>query len=603
MTGLSVDLITGAGTSYDSVMILGKAVLWVEGRPDGREVLVRWTAADGVHDVIPPGFSVASSVHEYGGGAWAVSGDITWFCNSDQRLYRISDGDITAIDPEPDQPAAVRYADLCPDPHGEYLWCIRERHEQGRVVNDLARIAADGTSAPRAVATGRDFYAFPRPSPDGLQLAWTCWDAPLMPWDGTFLYAAAVSPDGEVQQPVLVAGGPEESVFQPQWSPDGILHFVSDRSGWWNLYAWKDGAVIPVLAGNYELGVAQWEFGYSTYGFLDHDRIAAVVQRGVRQSLEVIGREEQRRVALPYSSIKPYLSAHGSSVALIAASDSETPSVISVDADNGKILKIAGARPVASRESLSRPEPFTFTARDGLTIHALFYRPWDQAGSLPPLVVKAHPGPTANVPMRLDWHTQYLCSHGFAVAEVDYRGSTGYGRAFRNALRGQWGERDALDCADAVDYLRAEARIDSRRVAIWGASAGGYTALRAVILTRAFAAAIARSPIIDPLAWSRTAPKFQAHQADLLIGRWPDAAASYQQRSVTDNAAAITCPVLLLHGAEDHVTNASETAVLSAALGELAQLIIFPEEGHTLRSPQAPEAELRFLQAVLLDVH
>ena len=299
--------------------------------------------------------------------------------------------------------------------------------------------------------------------------------------------------------------------------------------------------------------------------------------------------------------MKPYLSAHGGRVALVASSAAETLAVVTVDVDSGTVSKLAGSEPSGSRDSLSCPESFSFAARDGLVVHGLFYQPWEFVG-VPPLVVKAHPGPTANVPMRLDWHTQYLCSHGFAVAEVDYRGSTGYGREFRNALRAQWGEGDALDCADAAGYLVSEGRVDQRRMAIWGASAGGYTALRALILTRAFAGAVARSPIIDPLTWSRTAPKFQAHQAELLVGAWPEAADVYRARSVMDNVAAIDVPVLLLHGEQDHVTKVSDTVVLAAALGDRAQLIVSPGEGHTLRSPQALrqtfELELSFLRTI-----
>ncbi|MBV9448185.1 MAG: S9 family peptidase [Streptosporangiaceae bacterium] len=513
---------------------------------DGRDVLVRWSESGGRHDVIPAGYSVGSYVHGYGGGAWAfaASGDKVWFCNSDQRVYRVRGDSVIAVVPEPSVPGAVRYADLCVDPGGQHLWCVRERHEQGRVLNELARIAADGGSPPEAIASGWDFYAFPRPSPDGRRLAWTCWNAPQMPWDGTYLYIADLWPDRSLGEPVLVAGGDEESVFQPQWSPDGVLYFVSDRSGWWNLYAWQDGDAVPLVTGDFELGVAQWEFGYSTYAFLDGGRVAAIAQRGAQQSLLISGSGESRHVELPHTSMKPYLSAQGGRVALVASSITETPTVIAVNVDSGTVSKLAGVEASGSSDDLSRPESFSFAARDGLVVHGLFYPPWGSADGVPPLVVKAHPGPTANVPMRLDWHTQYLCSHGFAVAEVDYRGSTGYGQAFRNALRGQWGDGDALDCADAAGYLVSEGRVDQRRVAIWGASAGGYTALRALILTRAFAGAVARSPIIDPLTWRRTAPKFQAHQAGLLVGAWPGVAEVYRARSVMDNVAAINVPVL-----------------------------------------------------------
>ncbi len=424
-----------------------------------------------------------------------------------------------------------------------------------------------------------------------------------MPWDGTCLYVAADRRRRERwASRFWWQAADSESVFQPEWSPAGILHYVSDRDGWWSLYAWNNKEAITIRADKTELGVAQWEFGYSTYAFLDSGRIAIIVQRGARQSLEIIDRRGKvRNLDLPYTSIKPYISADGNLVALIASSISQAPTVVIVNADDSTISEIAGPRSAATPVEFSAAEPFTFTARDGIQIHGLFYQPWDDDGRPPPLVIKAHPGPTANMQVRLDWHTQYLASHGFAVAEVDYRGSTGYGRDFRNLLRGAWGEGDALDCADAASFLAECGKADPRRTAIWGASAGGYTALRAVTLTGKFACCIARSPVIDPRTWRRAAPKFQARQADSLVGPWPEAALVYQARSVLQNAHAIQSPVLLLHGGTDRVTPASLSAALAESLGDQAQLVIFADEGHTFRSPdvlrRALQLELDFLRA------
>jgi dipeptidyl aminopeptidase/acylaminoacyl peptidase len=612
VTGLPADLIAQASVSYDAAGICPAGVFWIEGRPDGRDVLVRWTAEHGRRDVTPSGFSVASYVHGYGGVAWTTDGDSVWFCNAeDQRIYRTAARGVTPITPAPPQPGAIRYADLRVEPGGRWLWAVRERHDSDRVINDLVRVsvAADNPGeAVRTVASGWDFYSFPRPSPDGRWLAWTCWNAPQMPWDGTSLYTAAIGPDGELGEGVLVAGGRDESVFQPEWSPGGVLHFVSDRDGWWGLYSWEQGRVYPVLIGAVELGVAQWEFGYSTYAFLGYGRIAVISQKEARQSIKILDQQRARvrTVQLPYTSIKPYLPANGNQVALIASSPVQTPSVVVVDVDSGNTQTIAAAEPLTDTESLSRPRSFSFTTRDGAEVHGLFYPPWGGAADgPPPLVVKAHPGPTANIQMRLDWHTQYLASHGFAVAEIDYRGSTGHGRAFRNALRGRWGERDALDCADAAEHLFSVGQADPQRTAIWGASAGGYTALRAQILTQTFAAAVARSPVIDPRTWRDAAPKFQAHHADALIGPWPQAADTYRARSVLEHADAIKRPVLLLHGEQDPITPVAESRALADALGGRARLTVFPGEGHTLRSPDAQrralELELDFLITVVDD--
>jgi dipeptidyl aminopeptidase/acylaminoacyl peptidase len=603
VNGLPAQRAAQASVSYDAARILPQGVFWVEGRHDGRDVLVRWTPEQGSRDVIPAGFSVASRVHEYGGGAWTADGEAVWFCNaSDQRLYHMASSEVRPASWQAGQPGTTRYADLTVHPGGNVLWSVRERHQPDQVVNDLVAMPLNLAAAPRIAASGQDFYAFPRPSPDGTRLAWTSWDAPQMPWDGTCLHVAEADRDGNLGEPVLAAGGRDESVFQPEWSPDGILHFLSDRSGWWGLYTWKDGDVTAVWTDTAELGVAQWEFGYSTYAFLDPGRIAVIVQRGPHQSLNIIGHGQARQIPLPYTSIKPYLSACGNDIALIASNATTPPAVVTVNADDHAIRQITQPRTAASPATMSEPEPFSFTAHDGTRVHGLYYRPWDPAAHPPPLVVKAHPGPTANVQMRLDWHTQYLASLGFAVAEIDYRGSTGYGRAFRNALRGTWGNDDALDCAQAARHLAGRDKADPSRTVIWGASAGGYTALRAAILTPGLAGCIARSPVIDPRTWRQAAPKFQAHQTDNLIGPWPEQAPAYQARSVLHNAQAITCPVLLLHGAADPVTPASQSRELARKLGDLAQLAVFPDEGHTLRSPrvlqQALELERSFLHAI-----
>jgi dipeptidyl aminopeptidase/acylaminoacyl peptidase len=597
VTEISAGLVAQASTSYDAVQMLDDAVYWLEGRPDGRDVLIRWTPSQGAREALPADTNVASYVHEYGGGAYLATHSGTWFCEaSDQRIYRQTTGSEPApMTPLPHSGQARRYADLRLTHEDSVLVCVRERHSSDGVFNELVTMPAGGGEA-LIVASGWDFYSFPRPSPDGRWLAWTCWNAPYMPWDATWLFVAELSADGRIGEPVLLAGGPDESVFQPEWSPAGVLHFVSDRSGWWNLYNWEDGQVRPVLLEGAELGVAQWEFGYSTYAFLDHGRIALIAQHGGKQQLQVLEDGAVRAVELPYTSVKPYLSGSGSQVTVIASNPTQTPGVVLIEVDAGKVQRLAGADSPRPAHEISQPEPFSFVTRDGDQAHGLYYPPTPASQDpTPPLIVKAHPGPTANAPIRLDWHTQYFTSRGYAVAEVDYRGSTGYGRAYRQALQLQWGVRDAYDCADAATHLATTGKADRRRIAIWGASAGGFTTLRALALTDTFAAGIARCPVIDPATWRDAAPKFQAHHADGLIG----SIETCRERSALHDANLIERPVLILHGEDDSITPVRESYALADALGTEAQLITFPGEGHTLRSPrtvtEAIEAERRFL--------
>ncbi len=587
--------IARAGVSVDAVSIAAGGVYWIEGRADA-DMLVRWTASHGRRDVLPPGTEPASSVHEYGGGAYLADADGVWFVRGeDQRICRATGTTVVAVTPIPDR-GDDRHADLRVSAQGG-LVCVRERHRAGQVVNEIVSLPADGSATPRVVAQGWDFYSSPRPSPDGFRLAWISWRAPLMPWDGSWLWVADLSTDGTVGPATLVAGGPAESVSQPEWSPHGELHFLSDRSGWWNLYVHTGCGTDPVIVIEAELGVAAWEFGYATYRFLDGDRIAVLVQEGPRQRLGIwradIGRLDP--VPLPYTSIKPYLATDGQQIALIGSSPTQLPAVALIDPATAAMQELTTPPTSIDPAYISPPEALRFRTRDGSPAHAVFHPPSNphrtapaEAGP-PPMIVRAHPGPTANIQLRLDPWIIFFTSRGFAVLDVDYRGSTGYGRAYRNALRGRWGVLDVADCIDAVHHLAKARRIDPLRVAMTGLSAGGYTALRAAA-THVFATIAVRHTVIDPTAWGQAAPKFQAHHADLLIATPSDSQTS-------------TVPVLLIHGERDVVSPAQQARQLADELGDLATLIIFPGEGHGLSHPdhveRALHAELAHFQQML----
>jgi dipeptidyl aminopeptidase/acylaminoacyl peptidase len=386
-------------------------------------------------------------------------------------------------------------------------------------------------------------------------------------------------------------------VFQPEWSPGGVLHFVSDRTGWWDLYARASNGDIASLMhfGCAELATAQWEFGYSTYAFVDNDRIAVLAQHGGATRLNMWDRRrpEVRAVELPYTSIKPYLAAGATQVALIGASPGQLPAVCVIDLDSSQFYELTTAAGIPPGGQAPHPQVAEIVARDKSRVYATVYRPLSGKASAPvPVVVRAHPGPTANAPLRLDLWVEFFVGHGFAVVDVDYRGSTGYGRAYRNALRGRWGVLDVTDCIDAVNAVGQDESLDLTRVVISGASAGGYTALRAATTTNYFRAATTRSAIVDPAAWRAAAPKFQSHHADLLLGP-PE---TWHDRSLLRPGTTAHCPILVLHGGQDRVTPLGQVQQFVAAAGESVSLVVYPDEGHGLSQPNnvknALQAEL-----------
>jgi dipeptidyl aminopeptidase/acylaminoacyl peptidase len=603
--------------AYDAVHTSGEAVYWLETRPsqDGRAVVVRWTDDAGAADAVPARFDVGSRVHEYGGGAYLPAGRTLFACNQgDQRLYRI-DGqrDSVPITPEPPTPASLRYADLRPVSSGELLVGVRERHQGEDVVNELVALPVDGSTEPWVVASGHDFYAAPRPSPDGRRLAWLTWDRPCMPWDGADLWVADLGPDGWLGPARHVAGGPAESVVQPEWNAEGILHFVSDRSGWWNLYREHHGPVESLLAMAAEFADAPWELDYSSYAFIADGRIACRYRQHGRDHLGLLDPESGRLAVLsiPYTSLKPYLRAVGDRLAFIGASPTTSSAVATLHVPTGRLDVLAGAELSLDPTWVSVPQPTQFPTRDGQTAHALYYPPTNPEvtrppDARPPLLVQAHPGPTADAKARLDLRTQFFTSRGFAVVDVNYAGSTGYGRGYRERLTGQWGVADVSDCLDAARALVEAGKVDGRRLVISGESAGGFTALCALASDDFFAGGASRFGIADLETFRQQAPKFQAHELDRLVGPYPEAAATYRARSPLHLVDRIARPVLLVHGLEDTVVPPSQAQAMAEALerrGVQHVLVAVPGEGHGFRRPvsirRGVELELSFYNAAL----
>ena len=572
--------------SLGGLQTSGDALFWNEGRPAeaGRQVVVRWAPGAEPVDVLPAPYSARTTVHEYGGGAFCVHGDTVFFSNfADQRVWR-SDG-------EPITAEGARYADGEVSPDGSQLALVRERHLDEGVVNDVVLLPTDGSAQPTVVAAGHDFYAAPRFGPGG-RLAWLAWDHPRMPWDRTVLEV-----DGE-----LVTGGPEESVSQPRWAPGGALHWISDRTGWWNLY--RDGE--PLLPMEAEFSDPDWVFGQSTYAFLPGGRLVATWTEAGTGRLAVVGEEP---LDLPYTSFSN-VRAYGDKVAAIAASPTRAPAVVVIDPDTAEVTVVRSSRPDPDTAYLSTARPIDFPTTGGRTAHALFYPPTNAdcegpPADRPPLIVTSHGGPTTAASTSLELRTQFWTSRGFALVDVDYGGSSGYGRAYRKQLDGQWGVVDVDDCVAAARHLAEAGEVDGGRMVIRGSSASGLTTLLA-LMRGVFAGGASLYGVADLAALATDTHKFEARYLDGLVGPWPEAADVYRARSPIHLADRLSAPLIVFQGLDDKVVPPSQAEVLVGALrraGIPFAYLTFEGEAHGFRRAETiqrvMEAELDFYGQVL----
>lgn len=544
---------------------------WVEMRPSegGRQVLVRRDGEGEISDLTPPPWNVRTRVHEYGGGSFiAGDGHVIFSEFSDQRLYSIRDGRIEPLTAEPPRPASVRFADARML-DAETLVCVREIHpSSGEAVNEIVLVdLSDGTET--ALAWGRDFYAAPRPSGDG-RLAWLEWDHPNMPWDGTYLVVAALE-DGALTGHELVAGGRDESVLQPEWSPEGTLVFCSDRTGWWNLYHWDGDSVRAIYPADDDFGDPPWVFGRSSYGFLSGGRILTGYWRQGTHHLVVIDRDGSTTALGDEYAAHDRLVTDGRSRAWFFGSGPSVPSGV-VELDLEKMLrKVLSANPMPVDEAhLPEARSISFATGDGDTAHAVFYPPRNPGfqapdGELPPLIVEVHGGPTSHVYPRLDISFLYWTSRGFAVVDVNYRGSTGYGRDYRNKLRDAWGIVDVEDCLAAARHLAGIGEVDGERMVITGGSAGGFTALASLAFGDAFSAGSSYYGVTDLELLAADTHKFESRYLDGLVGTDPEV---MRQRSPLHAAGDIDVPVILFQGLEDKVVPPEQAEMIAAALEE-----------------------------------
>jgi dipeptidyl aminopeptidase/acylaminoacyl peptidase len=609
---ITAALVAQGSVTRSHVAVVGSSVYWLEQRPSaaGRSVVVGHPADGTVHDLTPPTINVRSRVHEYGGGAFAAAQDGICFSNdADGRLYwQPTGGSPVPLTP----PASHRFADMVIDRVRRQVLCVREVHEPSCVepVNALVAIPLDG-GQPRTLVSGRDFVAAPRLSPNGTRLAWLAWDHPTMPWDAGELWVAPIAADGTLGRGVRLAGGPGEAVQQPQWSPDGVLHFISDRSGWWNLCRWR-GAVEGLCPMEAEFGVPQWVFGQATYAFAGPDRIVCTYARGAEWCLgSVIGAERQvRSVDCPYTDIGFLRCTDGSAV-FVAGSPTRFPAVVALDLGELSYREISEpGTATIDPACLSIGQAISFPTSGGARAYAVFYPPRNDAyrapaDELPPTIVMCHGGPTGSTSTVLRPAIQYWTSRGFAVVDVNYRGSTGYGRAYREALDGQWGIADVDDCVNAARHVAREGRADPARLIIRGSSAGGYTALCALTFRTVFRAGASYYGIGDLEALVRDTHKFEAHYLDRLIGPYPASRDTYRERSPIHHVGRLSCPVIFFQGADDRVVPPSQAEAMVAALrakGLAVEYVLFTGEQHGFRRAdsiaRALEDELHFYRRV-----
>ena len=611
---ITSDLVAAETIDLGEIHLVGDDVYWVEMRAaeQGRSVVMRRTADGKTSDVTPRSFNARTRVHEYGGGAYVVADGTILFSNfDDQRLYRQRLGER----PEPITPAVdLRYADGVFDRRRGRLICVREDHTvAGReAANTLVSVDLKRGGGGGVLASGNDFYAAPRLSPDGSHLAWMAWNHPNMPWDGCELWAAEVKEDGSLGRREKVAGGPEESIFQPEWSPDGVLHFVSDRTNWWNLYRWRNGKAEPLAPMEADFGAPHWRFEMCTYAFESAGRIICTCTQNGTWRLATLdtGTGKFDWIKAPYSQIGSVRARPGRAF-FVAASPTETASLVQLDlaTSRGEVLRRSSSITTDSGY-LSVPEAIEFLTEGGNTAHAFFYPPKnrDWAGppnERPPLLVISHGGPTGATSNALRWATQYWTSRGFAVLDVNYGGSSGYGREYRKRLNGQWGVVDVDDCVNGARWLVERGRVDGNRLAIRGGSAGGYTTLCALTFRNVFKAGASHFGLSELDVFVKETHKFESHYLERLIGPYPERRDLYLARSPLRFTDRLSCPVIFFQGLEDKIVPPNQAEMMVAALrkkGVPVAYVAFEGEQHGFRRSEhikrALDGELYFYSKI-----
>ncbi|MGB0909904.1 MAG: prolyl oligopeptidase family serine peptidase [Nitrospirales bacterium] len=580
---LTSDVIVSEAIKLGQLCVDGHNLYWIEGRPTegGRNVIVRRAPNNLITNLTPPPVNVRTRVHEYGGGAYLVSDGVLYYSNfSDQRLYihRQYDSDPIPLTPE----GPYRYADYIKHSTINRLIGIREDHSDSgsdtKPSNTIVSISLD-PQAPNThgdiLMEGHDFYASPRISPTGQHLAWLAWNHPNMPWDGTELWVANIEADGSLSHSICVAGGEEESIFQPEWSPSGVLHFISDRTGWWNLYNLQENEIHPLYPMKAEFGKPQWTFGLSTYAFQSPNHIICAYTKKGHWYLGHLDSKKKTLTSfdIPYSDIDE-VKISQNLVYCTASSSSAPISIIQVDLTTHQCQVIHRSLNLhIPSEYLSIPKVLEYPTDGEQQAHAFFYPPQNAdfcspSDERPPLIVKSHGGPTGACGQSFNLMIQYWTSRGFAVLDVNYGGSTGYGRSYRERLNGQWGIVDVTDCINGVQHLIKQGEIDAKRVAITGGSAGGFTTLCALTFHNVFTAGASYYGVSDLEALAQDTHKFESCYLHRLVGAYPENQRIYYQRSPIHFVNQLSCPIIIFQGLEDKVVPPSQAERMVAAVKE-----------------------------------
>ncbi len=614
---ISADQVVAGSISLSQLYVDEGDLYWAETRPNegGRTTIMQHTMAGETIELLQAPYNARSRVHEYGGGVYTVQAGNLYFSNfTDQRVYRMSTGGVyQPLTPERD----LRYADFRIDLRRNSLYTVREDHTGGgEAINTIVTVdiqAAQRHPEPgRVIASGNDFYSNPRLNPAGTRLAWLTWNHPNMPWDGTELWIGEIEADGSLSEKRWIAGGLTESIYQPEWSPDGILYFVSDLTGWWNLYRWKENKIEALYPLEAEFGLPQWVFGSRTFDFESVERLVYSYIKNGRSHSGILNLQtlEQEEIVAGYPDIRGVCAANGK-VFFLGGSVTEPISVIALNLATGErqILR----RPDGSQIDpayFSSPEEIEFPSSGENLSYGFFYPPHhpdflSPEGELPPLIVMSHGGPTGSTSTTYDLGIQYLTSRGLAVLDVNYSGSTGYGRAYRERLKGNWGILDVDDCINGAIYLAEQGRVDPGRMAITGGSAGGYTTLAALAFRDVFRAGASHYGIGDLEALAKDTHKFESHYLDSLVGPYPEMKELYYQRSPIHYTEGLNSALIIFQGSEDRVVPPNQAEMMYHAVlekGLPVAYLLFEGEGHGFRIAQnmkrALEAELYFYSQV-----